>query len=177
VFPKHRVKFNTTVSIKSTDHSPKSTAATFQRHSRTPSYTTVAGTVNTSILKTSPRALRSIKASPHQNVQTNDQNDIVWEKEQLNLEHFQDLRQFEKLHDARHYYNAMRPPINQHTFGKQMQTEGRNFEQKSPLKSLWARNDRRFIEADQVVSESSFDEGAGDVTNHALPLKNTQQDL
>ena len=53
--------------------------------------------------------------SPHyelkDHVKFDDPDDIVWEKDSVNLEHFKSLKQLEKMHDAKLYLNSMLPPI------------------------------------------------------------------
>ena len=69
----------------------------------------------TSILKSSNRALKDYKLNPHyeikDKVKFEEPEDVVWEKDSVKLEHFKSLKQFEKLHDAKLYLNSMLPPI------------------------------------------------------------------
>ena len=83
------------------NRSPDTTAATQQRKLNAKSvansyanYTT-AETPNGSMMKSSRQSVKDYKKTPHYSAPQLEEDELVWDRDVLNLEHFKDLKQYE----------------------------------------------------------------------------------
>jgi hypothetical protein len=158
-FPGGKVRFEPVPSVFTSSRSPKSTAATIQRQGKnqSESYANVP-TAETSILKSSSRGVKDYKMTPHYSETFEEQDSVVWEKDRQNLEHFKSLKQYEKLHDAKLYYNSMLPPINKKKIQKKLDNQANNFIKHPVQSTVWENNDHKFMEMASENEEFQSDD-------------------
>ncbi|CAI2361558.1 unnamed protein product [Moneuplotes crassus] len=90
--------------------------------------------------------------------------DIVWEKDTKSFQHFQNLKDFEKLHDAKLYYNTMLPPLRQSNIGKQLKMQTEPFSEGLQV-SEWPDKYKIYQKLKQSTANFQVEESDTDLDN------------